>query len=396
MDTLLTVTLICTSLVSSRPPRNLIYGPNGGGYVEGYTTHGVNNFNGKLITEYQKFGTTWNTPIYETQVLPFNNKGEAELITPNTDRHRRLATGRNFIDIVKTLPDAVDLDGNAVKFNEISTAGTPFDRPYYESGTLTQLSTDISDRTTPVSFADAGTNPSQTFGGAYVQDTVNLHPTLAEWERGSGIIEIDCDDGEAEVVITVCNLLPEALYTVLDIGVAKPGPDETIYFGPAGGLGNVIRTDEFGDGELKIDMPWCPTRECKIGQSVDCQMYFSVFHQANYIIYGGSFGAVFFDPSLPAGVIGSNILWFPLFGELQQLPLNRFRQSNCRSRQKQERSYGYDDGYDEDESSESYDDALMIEEHTINGGNSNLYNKHVPYTYKYTIGFEGITTIQIW
>ena len=216
----------------------------------------------------------------------------------------------------------------------------------------------------------------------------------AEWEKGSGIIEIDCDDGQAEVVVTVCNLLPEALYTVLDIGIVNPGPEETIYFGPAGGLGNVIRTDEYGDGKLKIDMPWCPTRKCIPGESIDCQMYFSVFHQANYMIWGGSFGAVFFDPSLPAGVIGSNILWFPLFGELQQEPLNRFKTKNCRSLRDDE-----DDEDDEDEDDDDdRDDALRNEERMIgkDGFESGLSENVDDKSYTYEINLEGVTLIQIW
>lgn len=179
MATLAIITFIFTVTTARRSPRSLSYGPNGGGYVEGHTTHGVNNFNGDLITLYpDEFGTTWNTPIYETQVIPTTDGQPAELITSNTDRNRRLATGSNFIDIAKSLPNAVDLNGNTVNFGSISTTNTPFDIPYYQSGVLTQLSTDISDRSTPVSFENAGNNPSETFGGAYVQNTVNLNPTL--------------------------------------------------------------------------------------------------------------------------------------------------------------------------------------------------------------------------
>ena len=105
-----------------------------------------------LITEYpDEFGgPTWNFAISETQVLPLVDGETAQLITANTPRNLRLATGSNFIDTVKTLRTTVSFNGEPVDFSAISTEGTPFNVPYYDSGTITQLSKDISDRQIPV------------------------------------------------------------------------------------------------------------------------------------------------------------------------------------------------------------------------------------------------------
>eukprot|EP00486_Rosalina_sp_Unknown_P012856 CAMPEP_0201579846 /NCGR_PEP_ID=MMETSP0190_2-20130828/27729_1 /ASSEMBLY_ACC=CAM_ASM_000263 /TAXON_ID=37353 /ORGANISM="Rosalina sp." /LENGTH=346 /DNA_ID=CAMNT_0048014875 /DNA_START=105 /DNA_END=1146 /DNA_ORIENTATION=+ len=317
MATLAIITASIFALVNGRrggyerPFRNIEYGSNGGGYVEGFVTHGVNNYNGERIVDLIStgFGQSWDTPIYEQQVLNTNGPN-AELITASTDRNTELAMGRFFTDALGSV-------------GSITPNEDLFNQPYYDVGTITQSSLSIDDRSIPISFDNIPSDPSIAFGNSYLPDSVNPNPTLAEWEEGSGLIEIDCNNGIADVTISVCNLLPEALYTVWEVGISNPGPNEAAYWYPAGGLGNVIRTDENGNGELNINMPWCPVRECIPDSSTDCQIYFSVFHHNDYIVWGGDAAGLFWKPiSYPAGIVGSNHLWFPLFGENLQDPLN--------------------------------------------------------------------------
>ena len=142
-----------------QPWRQIEYGSNGGGYIEGHVTHGINNFNGERIVDLSfsnnGFGWIWDQPLYEQQVLnEFGN--EAILPTYKTNRNLPLAMGRAF----------------TVAMNEVvQTPATPdpslYNKPYYDVGTVIQTSLNIDDRSIPTQFdeiAEISPHPSLSLG----------------------------------------------------------------------------------------------------------------------------------------------------------------------------------------------------------------------------------------
>ena len=76
MSTLLTIAAIftitnCGRIYINPTFSNIEYGANGGGYIEGFVSHGVNNFNGLPILNLSSsgFGLFFSTPLYSTYVL---------------------------------------------------------------------------------------------------------------------------------------------------------------------------------------------------------------------------------------------------------------------------------------------------------------------------------------
>ena len=166
-------------------------------------------------------------------------------------------------------------------------------------------------------------------------NTIHIITTICisgDWERASGLAIIDCDNSTGKVYISICNALPEAIYTVIEVGIVNPGQSqEGIYALPLGGVGNVIRTDENGNGELYVNLAWCPVRQCIVNVSIDCQLYFNVNHNSDYIVYGGDTSRLFWKPNAyPTGIAGAVHLWFPIFGEFLQEPLNRYNKRQCK------------------------------------------------------------------
>eukprot|EP00484_Ammonia_sp_Unknown_P024689 CAMPEP_0197031210 /NCGR_PEP_ID=MMETSP1384-20130603/10280_1 /TAXON_ID=29189 /ORGANISM="Ammonia sp." /LENGTH=324 /DNA_ID=CAMNT_0042460707 /DNA_START=45 /DNA_END=1019 /DNA_ORIENTATION=- len=311
-----TIAAVAVSNAQNCGWRKLEYGPNGGGYVDGFVAHGMNNFNGDPVVDFTDFGGLFNMPMWGQYAL--NENGPME-IRPDasTDRSLQLAMGRFLSELV---PD-------------ITPDESLYNQPYYDVGTITVTSTNIDERTVPTAFAEIASDPSTAFanGDVYFPPSVNPNPTLGEWEMGSGRIEIDCHDGRATVKVRVCNMMPEALYTLWDVGISHPGGAEEPYVFAAGGVGNVLRTDEHGNGRLKVYMPWCPSRECVPGVSVDCQLVFSLLHHSDYMSYGAESAPAFFKPyGYPDGIAGTGHLIFYLHGSPLQDPLNKYDRKQCR------------------------------------------------------------------
>eukprot|EP01083_Nonionella_stella_P146684 461667_1 len=318
------VTCYICILSASKPFRDI---NDHQGFIEGFVTHGVNNFNGDAIVDLVSdgYGYIFQNAPYEQQVL--NTNGDTAILpTETTERDALLSTGSDFTDWF--IQNGFDVTADPAVFNI----------PYLSIGVTTAASQSIDDRYQLFSFDDAADNdPSDVYPKTYYPNGAITEPLLGDWEKASGLIEVECDTKttSAMVHVTVCGMLPSSVYTVWEVGVTNPGPEETIYTHPAGGVGNIIRTNLNGFGELEFKMPWCPLRECIPQQSKDCQIYFSVFHHSDYIVYGGDFAGVIWKPfSYPAGVVGSNHLWFPLKGTFLQQPVNRFRRHKCNKKNK--------------------------------------------------------------
>eukprot|EP01083_Nonionella_stella_P235232 827375_1 len=257
---------------------------------------------------------------YEQQV--YNPKGKyATLPTRKTPRSKLLSTGRDFI---------IGFEG---AFPEPMTPNPDlFNIPYLDIGTTIPGSLTIDEREPAKEFDDLiNSNPSELYPLTYLPEGALRLPTLDDWEQASGVIEIECNTGRtgpAIIKVKACNLLPSSIYTVWEVGIVNPGveDEETLYTHPSGGIGNVIRSNLNGYGALEYRTPWCPLRDCVAGESIDCQLYFSIFHHPDYIVWGGDFAGVSWKPySYPAGVAGSNHLWFPIYGTYLQQPLNRWK-----------------------------------------------------------------------
>ena len=82
---------------STDGPFRIISGNNG--YIEGFVTHGVNNFNGDAIVNLvdDGFGFIFQDAPYEQQVLNVDGDN-AILPDATTDRDELLSTGRDFTD----------------------------------------------------------------------------------------------------------------------------------------------------------------------------------------------------------------------------------------------------------------------------------------------------------
>eukprot|EP00484_Ammonia_sp_Unknown_P020225 CAMPEP_0197036876 /NCGR_PEP_ID=MMETSP1384-20130603/14242_1 /TAXON_ID=29189 /ORGANISM="Ammonia sp." /LENGTH=324 /DNA_ID=CAMNT_0042467099 /DNA_START=53 /DNA_END=1027 /DNA_ORIENTATION=- len=296
---------------------NLEFGPNGGGWIEGYTTHGPNNLNGEALIDFD-FHPLLDQPFYQTWVQ--NPDGDVE-ISPvhTTDRQMPLAMGRDMAELTGSTPDE-----------------SLYNKLYFEVGTITHDSSNIDERTTPVAYESIEhMNPSEirANGQMFLARSTNAFPTLGEWEQVSGRLDIDCVDGAGTMKLTVCNALPNGLYTLWEVGISKPGTDDEGFWSlPSGGLGaQVLKTDQWGNGRMTFHTPWCPVRECVRGESVDCNLFYTLIHHSDYIIYGGVGDPDWFKPiGWGGGITSGNHMIFPVQGTPLQPPLNKFKKKNCR------------------------------------------------------------------
>lgn len=280
--------------------------------VPGYITHGVNVYNDKTMVDYTAVTplVPWlhvEPKIVEVGALA-EGQANAERISDATDSSLPLATIRSFTDFF-----APGVEYDPALFN----------RPLREVGVNFFGFSGTTDRVAPREFDQADA------GQIYYAKGHDSTPTVADWDRTSGQMRVMCAaDGTARAELTLRDAMPNAVYTLWEVGAVNPGtPAEQGAVGPFGGLPNVLLTNSKGCGHVEVELPSCPTRSCVGGDS--CVSYVSAFYHFDNQVYGGSPDA--WGDGLPAGVIGSNHVVFPTSGTPLMAPQNRFksRRSGC-------------------------------------------------------------------
>lgn len=282
--------------------------------IDGYVTHGVNVYNDQTMVDYSQVTplVPWldaHPKIVEVGALAAGQIN-AERITAATDRRLPLATIRSFTDFFTP----------GVQYDPAL-----FNRPLREIGSNFFGFSAVKDRVVSAEFDEAGA------GIPYYAQGHNSTPTVGDWDRVSGQMRVKCaEDGSATAQVTLRDAFPNAVYTLWEVGALHPGtPAEQGVVGPFGGLPNVLTTDNKGCGYAELALPFCPLRSCD-GDS--CTNYVSAFYHFDNQVYGGSPEA--FGAGMPAGVIGSNHVMFPITGVSLIEPQNRFspRRAGCPSR----------------------------------------------------------------
>lgn len=283
--------------------------------IPGYVSHGINVYNNQFIADYSEDSplVPWLNPIDPVK--------EIGVFAPGADNADPIIgdTGRN-------LPVAT-IDGFVNFFNP----GSTFDRNLLNK-TLDQIGTNFFgfgsiDQRIPIKdFSDAKA------GDTYRASTANPRPTVADWEKISGKLDVICrDDGTAKVRVSINNGFPNGLYSLWDIGALNPLTDQEQGYGiPFGGLPNVLLTDNDGCAVKEFEVSYCPTRACEAGAE-SCSSYASAFYHWDGQIYGGSPAATF--AGVPAGVVSANHIVWPLSGTTLMDPKTKFKgKASCNTK----------------------------------------------------------------
>lgn len=286
--------------------------------LQGFVAHGVNTYNDQRIADYSAVtnnvqALVADPPIQEIGAL---NPGgsDASRIDAYTDRNLPVATIRDVFDVFN--PNG-DVDPNL------------FNRTLDEIGSTAGGYTDLTDRVPRIPFA-------QSRGGdVYASRYTIEQPTVRDWEQISGQIRVRCRaDGTARARVSVRNALPDAAYTLWEVGVSNPRSTdpkrpEAIYGVPFGGIPNILITDPRGCAVKVVELNECPLRACNDGAG-SCTSYVSAFYHWDGQVYGGAPAATF--AGMPVGVVAANQMVWPTTGRLLQSPATVYHPgvANCR------------------------------------------------------------------
>eukprot|EP00178_Gracilaria_changii_P023418 TRINITY_DN70894_c0_g1_i1.p1 TRINITY_DN70894_c0_g1~~TRINITY_DN70894_c0_g1_i1.p1 ORF type:complete len:308 (-),score=30.06 TRINITY_DN70894_c0_g1_i1:2495-3418(-) len=274
--------------------------------IDGHVTHGVNDFNGKLIVNFSSSSLIFSSfpPLPEIGVInPFG--ANASRITDSTPLMSLMAT-----------IDAFDFQ----TFLMFPPGVGPFNVPIAETPTFNLTSTSIIDRSTPFFFNDS-VDP-EVLGQPYLSSGADANITLREWNEAASRLSGVCRGGKARVRVQVQNALPNALYTLWDVGVLFPlTPNETVSVGPFGGIPNVLATDQLGRGSIVRDLNYCPFDKC-IG-AVRCTLSVSANYHFDHVVFGGAPTLDF--AGLAAGHVAANQMSVYPNGDFLIQPQNKFR-----------------------------------------------------------------------
>lgn len=273
--------------------------------VEGHITHGINSFNSKPMVDFSGASKIFTSlgPVHEVGVKDVGGKNGSR-ITSSTPLSTRMAT----IDAYN-LRTSFGLARGRGKLN-VPLAQTP---------TIFFGSQTINDRVKPASFAMS--SDPYAVGRPYLSEAADADIRLSEWNSASAVISGRCEGGGASVTVRLRNGLPNALYTMLDIGVNDALTDkEAVYVSAFGGLPNVMATDVYGNGKVWRRLKYCPLDKCE--GSKRCTLYVSLFYHFDHMIYGASPAIDSAGPAI--GNVGSNQIHMFFNGKTLVPPQNRF------------------------------------------------------------------------
>ena len=266
--------------------------------LQGFVSHGVNTYNGEPIADYSSVSplVPWLQEGVQLQEIGVIDPGStnAAVITQYTDRSLPVATIRSVFDF----------------FNPNGNVNPQlFNQPLDAIGSSPSGYTDLTERVPRITFDNARA------GQIHASKHTNERPTVSDWEQISGQIRLRCRvDGTANARVYVRNAMPEAVYTLWDVGVLSPlTANEQGYAVPFGGIPNVLLTDQRGRGYKTVDLMQCPLRPCETGAD-SCTSYISAFYHWDGQVYGGAPAATF--AGMPVGVVASNQMVWPTSGEI--------------------------------------------------------------------------------
>lgn len=258
--------------------------------IDAHQVHGVNSFNNRPLVDFSE----------SSNIFPANPIHEIGVFTPGAFNASRIFKRTAFDRLVANIDS---YDTRVVLGNPRGTG--PFNVPIAQVPTISTSSRTITDRTRPRSFASS-IDPV-VLGGAYLSEEVEEFVTLEKWNNAVGRIRARCFAGRAVVRILLKHGLPNALYTVWDIGVLDPlTENESLSGGPFGGLPNVMVSDEDGSASFRRTVNYCPFDKCKGAKR--CTLYISLFYHFDHLVYAAAPSLDF--GGLPLGQVGSNQLQF--------------------------------------------------------------------------------------
>lgn len=260
--------------------------------VEGHVSHGVNVFNNLPIVDFSQSSIIFRffPPIHEVGAF-----------TPGAVNASRIFPQTPLGSLVANI-DSFDLQRSIGSPRGVG----PWNVPLQKVPTIGLDSANINDRRVSKSFAMTK-NPSN-IGGPYLSADADEFITLRKWNKASGRISGVCySDGTAKVKVQLKNGLPNAVYTLWDVGITNPLTlKEQPSAGPFGGLPNVVTTGKAGKGSLVRKLNYCPADKCE--GSERCTLYISFFYHFDHMVYAAS-------PALdsggqPIGQIAGNQIQF--------------------------------------------------------------------------------------
>lgn len=174
--------------------------------TDGHVVHGVNDFNGNKIFDWSATSTIFNSwpPFPEVGVLDTADGAvNASRITADTP-----------LDAVMANLDTEALN----RVFGFPQSNGPFNVPIHEVATLSLASRGINEREQLMTFEESGTLPF----GPYLSAAADPRVTLREWNAISGRISGRCArDGTSQILVELKDALPNALYSMWDIGVTN-------------------------------------------------------------------------------------------------------------------------------------------------------------------------------
>eukprot|EP00177_Eucheuma_denticulatum_P004935 GFKZ01008963.1.p1 GENE.GFKZ01008963.1~~GFKZ01008963.1.p1 ORF type:complete len:299 (+),score=30.36 GFKZ01008963.1:117-1013(+) len=298
MSALLLLILLLPHATYSRPFR-----------LDGHISHGINNFNNLPIVNFSTSSLFFASlpPIPEIGVLTTNppDATNASLITPATPLSSLMATinPTNFQTSLGFPPGV-----------------GPFNIPLARTPTLFFTSTSVNDRVTPLPFVDS-INPA-TLSAPYLSREADSAITLRDWNRASARITATCRNSAATVRVRLRNALPNAIFSLWNVGVTDPlTENEALSAGPFGGLPNVIVTDGSGRGTVVRRLRYCPFDRCERGVA-RCTLYVTLSYHFDHVVYGGTPSLDFAGQA--TGMVVADQVQFYLNGEQLVPPQNPF------------------------------------------------------------------------
>lgn len=286
--------------------------------IDGHLTHGVNTFNSKPLVDFSNSSTIFQAagPMHEVGVFdPSPGATNGSRITDATPLTARMAT-INAWDLQQQLG--------------VPQGKGPFNIPLADAPTLSVQSRNVNDRIKPRPYADS--TDGRVVGEVYRSGSALSDIRLSRWNFASSRITGRCEaDGTATATIQIRNGLPNALYTMVDIGVTDALTDkEALSIGVFGGVPNVLTTDARGYGKATRKVNYCPLDKCE--GSERCTLYVALFCHYDHVIYGGAPALDLVGPAI--GSVGGNHVQMFFNADVLQRPKNKY--CNCDEEEKSE------------------------------------------------------------
>jgi len=276
--------------------------------VEGYVTHGVNNFNQEML----------HTHEFTEDPFTDGHVNEVACWNPDGDKPIKIdaSTNRDTCILAPYIDDVADYFG-------VEVIPELYNKAFNDFGTLTPMSHNWLDRQVLPFFGLEGTREERMAHPSWDRRHSKSDYTLREFERASGRVTVNClEDGGADVAVSMRGGFPLFLYTLWIVGGANDHTPNLAPFMMGMAYPNVVISDENGNLDHTFQANFCPLGEC--GPGLTCTWYLSLLAHFDGCEYGGSPALIYFTPPGDAAVSAANHIYFPMQGDILLPPHNAF------------------------------------------------------------------------